>query len=77
MISSISPLAIQLVQEGAPDFLRTVDRLARFPHNKSHKKIIRTSIGQFYDDAILLYASVSYAASKGVTVAFQPGKANS
>lgn len=70
MIPPISSDALQVVQEGAPVFLVSVDRLARLPHTKSHMKIIRISLATFYDDPLLLYASVWYAATKGVHVIF-------
>ena len=70
MLSPISSEVLKLVLEDAPDFAAQVDRLAAMPHNKSHTKIIRMSLETFYDNPILLYACLWYAATKGVNAHF-------
>ena len=68
MHSPISKDALQLLQEGATEFIKDVDRLSSKPHRKTYRKSIRITLALFYDNPILLYAALWYAASRGVAV---------
>ena len=68
MLSPISKDARQLLREGAPEFMKEVDRLSSKPHRKTYRKSIRISLALFYDNPVLLYAALWYATTKGVNV---------
>lgn len=72
-MEEISPDALRLVQEGAPRFLKAVERAAKQSQRDNTQNAgISLTLDAFYDDPMLLYAALWYAYSQGVPVTFYP-----
>jgi hypothetical protein len=71
-MQDISPEALQLVEQGASHFIHVVQRAAAESRQRKEPISVFLTLDAFYDDPMLLYASLWYAYSQGVVVTFCP-----
>ena|SRR5579871_1635394 len=69
-MQDISPEAIRLVEESAPDFIVAVAHAKEIAERKHTPAKLNLTLNAFEDDPILLYACLWYACSHDVTVCF-------
>lgn len=69
-MKGMSPEALEIVKEGAPQFIMRVEEAAEKTRRHGRRARISLDLKAFYDDPMLLYASLWYAHTRGVGVFF-------
>lgn len=68
----ISPEALQLVQEEAPNFIQAVQQASLQSGHFQEETAILLTLEAFHDNPMLLYACLWYAESQKVSLTFVP-----